>query len=78
MTVRDVFAKQLMSVRGCSASRAATILEHYPTAPALVTALCEAGDRSAADKLLADFCAEDSNKRFGPAFAKAIASAFLD
>lgn len=76
LTVRDVFARQLMQVRGCSASRAAAIVALYPTAASLCAAYAKAGNDVQRSRMLAELRPADAAQRVGPQLSDDIFRAF--
>lgn len=76
LTVRDVFARQLMQVRGCSAARAAAIVAVYPTVTSLCAAYAKAGSELQRSRMLADIRPGDAAQRIGPQLSDDIFKAF--
>lgn len=76
LTVRDVFARQLMQVRGCSAPRAAAIVALYPTVSSLCAAYAKTGSELQRSRMLADIRPADAAQRVGPQLSDDIFKAF--
>jgi crossover junction endonuclease MUS81 len=66
LRVRDLFAMQLMQIRGCSASRAAAIVALYPTAMALNAAYARLENDVQRSRMLADLVPANATLRVGP------------
>jgi hypothetical protein len=66
LRVRDLFAMQLMQIRGCSASRAAAIVALYPTAMALNAAYARLENDVQRSRMLADLVPANATLRIGP------------
>jgi len=76
LTVADVFAKQLMQVRGASAQRVFAITQLYPTATALVEAFDAKSSTEEKEMLLADIRFGPRMLRIGPSLSRTIYAAF--
>lgn len=76
LSVRDLFAIQLMQVRGCSASRAAAIVALYPTAMALHAAYARLDNDVQRSRMLADLLPADAAMRLGPQLSAEIFNMF--
>lgn len=67
LTVRDLYLRMLMTVRGVSAEKAAALMKRYPTPKALLEAYCSSNANSVVGKTLAHDATKDgiSRRRWG-------------
>ncbi|KAK4470870.1 hypothetical protein MN116_006384 [Schistosoma mekongi] len=75
-SIRDIFAKYLMQIPGCSGSKVTSIMEKYPTPCILMEAYDKQLTALDKDNMLADLKPADSNRCLGAAFSRRIALAF--
>ncbi len=80
LTVNDIFAKQLLQVRGCSPERALAIVMRYSTPMALYSAYAErkleGANESELQALFAVWIEPHSGRRFGPVFSRELYTHF--
>ncbi|KAH8872378.1 Crossover junction endonuclease MUS81 [Schistosoma japonicum] len=75
-SIRDIFAKYLMQIPGCSGSKVTSIMEKYPTPSILMEAYDKQLTALDKDNMLADLKPADSNRCLGTAFSRRISLAF--
>jgi len=80
-TVKEMFAKHLMQIKGLSLSQVKAVLGQYPTPASLFEAYKKVYDDKKRDSMLADLDIEgpnqsNSTKRLGPKNSKKIASVY--
>ena len=74
LTVRDLFAMQLMQITGMSGRKARAVVEVYPTPVGLWKAYQQCSTQQEKDKLLAGLTV--NNRRFGDVLSKRICQTF--
>uniref|UniRef100_A0A1B6FCG7 Crossover junction endonuclease MUS81 n=1 Tax=Cuerna arida TaxID=1464854 RepID=A0A1B6FCG7_9HEMI len=67
-SVKEMFIKQLVQLRGLSVEKALAIVERYPCPRSLITAF----QNGANEKLLADIPVGNLNRKIGPVISKAV------
>ncbi|CAH8853071.1 unnamed protein product [Trichobilharzia szidati] len=75
-TVRDVFAKHLLQIPGCSGPKITSILQNYPTPSSLMDAYDTQLTSSQKDNMLASLKPSDGNRCFGAALSRRISLAY--
>lgn len=78
LTLTDLFAKQLMQIRGVSAEKAAAIVRIYKTPRALVQAYQEQSDEVERSQLLCNIKVGKSQRRLGLSLSRRIALFYND
>ncbi len=78
LTVSDLFAKQLMQVRGASVPRVYAITQLYPTITALLQAYASKSTKEERELLVADLRFGPRMLRIGPALSRTIFATFND
>eukprot|EP01097_Dermamoeba_algensis_P001472 TRINITY_DN1551_c0_g1_i3.p1 TRINITY_DN1551_c0_g1~~TRINITY_DN1551_c0_g1_i3.p1 ORF type:complete len:504 (+),score=142.90 TRINITY_DN1551_c0_g1_i3:47-1558(+) len=79
LTLRDLFAKQLLQIKGCSASRVAAIVQEHPTPLSLFNAFDEIDDESGREQMIKDwyfFADSVSQRKMGKVFSAKFYSHF--
>ncbi|CAH8583930.1 unnamed protein product [Schistosoma margrebowiei] len=75
-SIRDIFAKHLMQIPGCSGQKITSIMEKYPTPCILMDAYDKQPTMSGKSNMLAQLKPADSNRCIGTALSQSIAFAF--
>ncbi|CAH8294149.1 unnamed protein product [Schistosoma turkestanicum] len=75
-SIRDIFAKYLMQIPGCSGPKITAIMEKYPTPCILMDAYDKQPTMLDKGNMLADLKPADSNRCLGTALSQRIALAF--
>ncbi len=79
LTLRDVFAQQLMQIFGMSGTKAAAIIAKYPTVVHLRRALLSlAPNADAQECMLEDIAVSNGSIRIGLALSRAVCGFYLD
>lgn len=76
LTVREMFAKQLMQIKGVSAERVVAIVNKYPTPACLLTAVEEATTREEKENLLTNLDFGKAKKKVGAPISKQVFTLF--
>ncbi|VDP46483.1 unnamed protein product [Schistosoma mattheei] len=75
-SIRDIFAKHLMQIPGCTGPKITSIMEKYPTPCILMDAYDKQPTMSGKSNMLAQLKPADSNRCIGTALSQSIAFAF--
>lgn len=67
-TVKEMFIKQLVQLRGLSVEKALAIVDRYPCPQSLMTAFKREGN----NQMLADISAGNLKRKIGPVISKAV------
>jgi crossover junction endonuclease MUS81 len=78
LSVSDVFAKQLLRIRGVSAEKAAAIVRVYPTPRTLIRAYDETTQEKERNELLCDIKFGKEQRRLGQTLSARIALFYND
>ncbi|KAI8479205.1 Crossover junction endonuclease mus81 [Branchiostoma belcheri] len=72
MTVKEMFAKQLMQFHGMSKEKVAAVVNTYPTPVALLQSYSSCGSVAEKEKMLAPLKYGQTKRNLGPALSKAV------
>ena len=78
LTVQDLFAKQLLQISGCSAEKAYSIVQLYPTLPSLFIAYAQTSTVQEGEVMLSNIKCGPSQRNLGPVLSKRIYHAYND
>lgn len=72
LTIKDIFLKQLLTIRQLTAEKAFAIVERFPTATALCRHYRQLDTDREREEYFKNWAVEDSERRFGTALSKRI------